>query len=151
MRHSFVERTHRRGLFRSRAGSIAASQPLREPPNAKTFGGLIALHRDDLQEVGKRIGRSKAASLAFLDRRLGRLRITELDRGRLIQFGKERARRRRPRHHRIDLGYIKTILLHAAAVHGVALSVEPVLARAALARLGLVRQGYERDRRPIQG
>ena len=124
----------------------------RSSRDAKTFGDLITLHREDLQEVGKRIGRSKAASLAFLDLRLGRLRIPELDRGRLIQFGKDRAREGAgPVTIGIDLGYIKTILLHAAAVHGVVLSVEPVtLARTALARLGLVGKGSERDRRPTQ-
>jgi integrase len=120
--------------------------------DAKTFGDLVKLHREDLQEVGKRIGRSKAASLTFLEHRLGRLRIPELDRGRLIEFGKERAREGAgPVTIGIDLGYIKTILLHAAAVHGVILSVEPLtLARAALARLGLVGKGKERDRRPTQ-
>ena len=49
------------------------------------------------------------------------------------------------------MGYVKTILSHAAAVHGVVLSVEPfLLARIALARLGLVGKGNERDRRPTQ-
>ncbi len=49
------------------------------------------------------------------------------------------------------MGYIKTILSHAAAVHGVILSVEPIaLARIALARLGLVGKGNERERRPTQ-
>src|SRR3984893_5916405 len=68
-----------------------------EPPLAassrelRRFGDLVRLHRDDLQEVGKRIGRSKSASLAFLEERLGRLALQELDRDRLIQFGKERA------------------------------------------------------------
>lgn len=57
----------------------------------KTFGDLVRLHRDDLREVGKRLGRSKAASLAFLEHRLGRLRLPELDRERLIRFRKERA------------------------------------------------------------
>ncbi len=92
----------------------------RSSRDAKTFGDLIKLHREDLQEVGKRIGRSKGVSLTFLEHRLGRLRIPELDRGRLIQFGKERAREGAgPVTIGIDLGYIKTILLHAAAVHGV--------------------------------
>ncbi len=86
---------------------------------AKTFGDLIKLHREDLQEVGKRIGRSKSASLAFLEHRLGRLRIPELDRGRLIQFGKERAREGAgPVTIGIDLGYVNTILSHAAAERG---------------------------------
>ncbi len=120
--------------------------------DAKTFGDLINLHREDLKEVGKPIGRSKAASLAFLEKRLGRLRIPELDRGRLIQFGKERAREGAgPITLGIDLGYIKTILSHAAAVHGVLLTTEPIaLARVALARLSLVGKGTERDRRPTQ-
>jgi integrase len=124
----------------------------RRSRGAKTFGDLINLHREDLQEVGKRIGRSKSASLAFLEHRLGRLRLPELDRGRLIQFGKERTREGAgPVTIGIDLGYVKTILSHAAAVHGVVLSLEPiVLARIALARLGLVGKGNERDRRPTQ-
>ena len=98
-------------------GESALSRSSRD---AKTFGDLIKLHREDLQEVGKRIGRSKSASLAFLEHRLGRLRLPELDRGRLIQFGKERAREGAgPVTLGIDLGYVKTILSHAAAVHGV--------------------------------
>ena len=118
--------------------------------DAKTFGDLIKLHREDLQGVGKRIGRSKGVSLTFLEHRLGRLRIPELDRGWLIQFGKERASEGAgPVTVGIDLGYIKTILSHAAAVHGVVLSIEPiVLARIALGRPGLVGRGNERDRRP---
>ncbi len=129
-----------------------------EPPTAekireaKTFGDLVRMHREDLQEVGKRIGRSKTASLAFLEQRLGRSRLPELDRERLIQFGKERAREGAgPVTVSIDIGYIKTILSHAAAVHGVLVSTEQVsLARIALARLGLVGKGDERDRRPTQ-
>jgi integrase len=124
----------------------------RSSRDAKTFGDLIKMHREDLQEVGKPIGRSKAASLNLLEHRLGRLRIPELDRERLIQFGKERAREGAgPVTLGIDLGYIKTVLSHAAAVHGVILSAEPiVLARIALMRLGLVGKGNERDRRPTQ-
>ena len=43
----------------------------RSSRDTKTFADLIKLHREDLQEVGKPIGRSKAASLALLERRLG--------------------------------------------------------------------------------
>jgi integrase len=129
-----------------------------EPPmaqssrRAKTFGDLIRLHRADLQEVGKRIGRSKTASLALLERRLGRFQLPELDRERLIRFGKERAAEGAgPVTLKIDLGYIKTILSHSAAVHGIVLSLESInLARIALARLSLVGKGNERDRRPKQ-
>ena len=55
------------------------SPTLRNCSDAKTFGDLVRLHRDDLQEVSKRIGRSKAASLAFLERKLGRLQLPEVD------------------------------------------------------------------------
>jgi integrase len=118
----------------------------------KTFGDLVRLHKSDLAEVGKRIGRSKAASLNFLERRLGHFRLPELDRARMVQFGKERAKEGAgPVTVSIDLGYIKTILSHSAAVHGLALSTEAVdLARIALVRLGLVGKGDERDRRPTQ-
>lgn len=109
----------------------------------KTIGDLVRLHRDDLREVGKQIGRSKAATLAFLERRLGRLRLPELDRDRLIKFGKERASEGAgPVTLGMDLGYIKTVLSHAAAVHGATVAVEPIdLARVALCRLGLVGKG----------
>ena len=105
-----------------------------------------------MEEVGKDIGRSKTASLIFLDERLGHLRLTELDRERFIKFGKARALEGAgPVTVGIDLGYIRTILSHAAAVHGVVVSTEPIdLARIALGRLGLVGKGDERDRRPTQ-
>ncbi|WP_051255321.1 tyrosine-type recombinase/integrase [Variovorax paradoxus] len=49
----------------------------------------------------------------------------------------------------MDIGYIKLVVSHAAAVHGVRVQVEPIdLARIALKRLGLVGKGRERDRRP---
>jgi integrase len=121
--------------------------------DVQLFCDLVALHRQDLKEVGKEIGRSKTASLVFLDERLGHLCLPELDRERLIEFGKERALEGAgPVTVGIDLGYIKTILSHAAAVHGVVVSTEPIdLARIALGRLGLVGKGDERDRRPTQG
>ncbi|WP_166143286.1 hypothetical protein [Methylosinus sp. RM1] len=72
---------------------------------ARTFGELVRLYRDDLAEVGKRIGWSKAASLDFLERRLGRLKVSELDRERLIQFGQDRAKKEAsPVAFGIDLG-----------------------------------------------
>ena len=124
----------------------------RQSRDVQLFGDLVALHRQDLGEVGKDIGRSKTASLIFLDERLGHLRLPELDRERLIKFGKERALEGAgPVTVGIDLGYIKTILSHAAAVHGVVVSTEPIdLARIALGHLGLVGKGDERDRRPTQ-
>ncbi len=47
----------------------------------------------------------------------------------------------------IDIGVIKMIITHAAAVHGLDISPEPVdLARVALKRLGLIGKGTERER-----
>jgi hypothetical protein len=49
----------------------------------------------------------------------------------------------------IDIGVIKMIITHTAAVHELDISPAPVdLARVALKRLGLVGKGAERDRRP---
>ncbi|WP_316195200.1 tyrosine-type recombinase/integrase [Bradyrhizobium sp. SZCCHNRI3052] len=120
--------------------------------DVQLFGDLVTLHRQDLAEVGKNIGRSKTASLISLDERLGHLRLSELDRERFIKFGKERALEGAgPVTVGIDLGYIKTILSHAAAVHGIIVSTEPLdHARIALRRLGLVGKGDERNRRPTQ-
>jgi integrase len=51
----------------------------------------------------------------------------------------------------MDIGAIKLIVTHAAAVHGVEISVEPVQqAHIALKRLGLVGKSNERDRRPTE-
>jgi hypothetical protein len=63
------------------------------------------------------------------------LHLPERDRERFIKFGKERALEGAgPVTVGIDLGHIKTILSHAAAVHGVVVSTEPIdLARSALA------------------
>ena len=108
---------------------------------AKTFGELIRLHMEDFSEVGKPLGRSKAASLRFLERRLGKRKIPELDRERLIEFARAPAREGAgPVTLSIDLGYINTILSQAAAAHRVRLSTEPIdLARFAAGRLVLGR------------
>ncbi|NYZ16946.1 tyrosine-type recombinase/integrase [Azospirillum sp. RWY-5-1] len=118
----------------------------------KTFGELIELHIDDMCAVGKAPRRSKAATLEILRQQLGKLSMASLDRERLIRFGRERAAQGAgPVTLGIDIGMIKHILSHAAAVHGLAVKVEPVdLARIALKRLGLVGRGEERDRRPTQ-
>jgi integrase len=115
-----------------------------------TFGELIDLHIADMKEVGKAPGRSKAATLAMLKRQLGSRNMTELDRERLIKFGRKRAAEGAGGVTlSMDIGAIKLVLSHAAAVHGLAVPVEPVdLARIALRRLGLVGKSNERDRRP---
>ena len=115
-----------------------------------TFGHLIDIHVTDMAEVGKAPRRSKAAVMKALKADLGRVRLKDLTRERLIEFGKARARNGAgPVTLSIDLGYVRTVIVHAAAVHGVEMSVESVtLARAALKRLGLIGKGRERDRRP---
>ena len=116
----------------------------------QTFGDLINLHIADMCEVGKSPRRSKAATLAALKRDLGNEKIGQLDRQMLIEYGRKRAGQGAgPVTLGIDIGVIKMILTHAAAVHGLETSPEPVdLARVALKRLGLIGKGIERDRRP---
>ena len=118
----------------------------------KTFGELIDLHIEDMTAVGKTPLRSKAATLDLLKRELGKCNIAALDRERLIKFGRDRADQGAgPVTLGIDIGMIKLVLSHAAAIHGLETKVEPVdLARLALKRLGLVGKGTERDRRPTQ-
>ncbi|WP_027244087.1 hypothetical protein [Leisingera daeponensis] len=113
----------------------------------QTFGHLIDLHITDMCEVGKPPRRSKAATLK---RDLGKEKIGHLDRQKLIDYGKMRAEQGAgPVTLGIDIGVIKMIITHAAAVHGLHISPEPVdLARVALKRLGLIGKGTERDRRP---
>jgi len=73
-----------------------------------------------------------------------------LDRPTLIDYGKMLAEQGAgPVTLGIDIGVTKVIITHAAAVHGLGISSEPVdLARVALKRLGLIGKGTERDRRP---
>ena len=124
----------------------------RRARGAKTFGALIDLHIDDMKEVGKPPGRSKGATLEMLQRELGTLKIGDLGRERLIQFGRDRAKNGAgPVTLGQDLGAIKLVISHAAAVHGLEVTVEPVqLARIALKRLSLIGKGNERDRRPTE-
>lgn len=115
-----------------------------------TFGDLVDLHISDMKEVGKAPGRSKEATLLMLKRKLGSLNMVEIDRERIVRFGRMRsAEGAGPTTIGIDVGFIKLVLQHAAAVHGLPVRVEPVdLGRIALKRLGLVGHSNERDRRP---
>jgi integrase len=116
----------------------------------KTLADLIDLHITDMKEVGKAPGRSKSATLAMLRRELGALGMGEIDRERLVKFGRKRANEGAgPVTVSMDIGAIRLVVSHAAAVHGMDVAVEPVdLARIALKRLGLVGKSNERDRRP---
>lgn len=120
--------------------------------NKKSFGDLIDLHVNDMKEVGKPPGRTKSATLEMLRRELGAFKAADLDRERLIKFGRDRAKQGAgPMTVGMDIGAIKLIVTHAAAVHGVEISAEPVqMARVALNRLGLIGKSNERDRRPTE-
>lgn len=117
-----------------------------------TFAALIELHIKDMAEVGRPLLRSKALCLEKLKNDLGDESLGALTRERLIAYGKSRAKQGAgPVTLGMDIGYIRTVLVHAAAVHGVEVPTEQVtLARVALLRLGLVGKGNERDRRPTQ-
>ncbi|WP_246556565.1 hypothetical protein [Bradyrhizobium liaoningense] len=119
--------------------------------DVRTFGDLIDLH--DMREVGKPPRRSKAAVMASLKSELGSVKLPALNRERLIEFGRKRAEQGAgPATLAIDLSFIRTIMTHAAAVHGVEVSAEEArLARVALSHLNLVGKSKERARRPTQG
>lgn len=111
---------------------------------------VIDLHVSDMRAVGRPALRSKTYCLDQLRHGLGHYRFDQLTRETLIEFGKRRALGGAgPVTLSIDIGYIKTILLHAEAVHGLSVSIKPVdQARFALKRLGLIGKGRERVRRP---
>jgi integrase len=116
----------------------------------KTFGDLVDLHIADMKEVGKAPGRSKNATLSMLKRELGKLKMAAVDRECIVRFGRGRAAEGAgPVTLSMDIGAIKLVMQHAAAVHGIAADVMPVnLGRVALKRLGLIGKSNERDRRP---
>ena len=92
-----------------------------------TFGDLIDLHIIDMCEVGKPPRRSKAATLPTLKRDLAKEKIGHLDRQKLIDYGKMRADQGAgPVTLGIDIGVIKMIITHAAAVHGLDISPEEI-------------------------
>lgn len=128
-------------------GEVPSSRTRKKPT---TFGDLIDLHLAALQEVGRSPRRSKAFTLDALKEKLGKVRMADLNRERLIRFGKDRLKEGAgPVTVGMDLSYIKTIITHAAAVHGIAVSPEAVgLARTALKHLGVVGRSRSRDRRP---
>jgi len=70
----------------------------------------------------------------------------------LIAYGKKRARQGAgPVTLAIDFSYLKTLLTHATAIHGIIVDTECVrLARTALSHLGLIGRSTERERRPTE-
>ena len=68
-----------------------SSKP-RAARSVRTFGDLIDLHDQDMHEVGKPPRRSKAAVMASLKTALGNVKLPALNRERLIEFGRKRAK-----------------------------------------------------------
>ena len=122
------------------------------PINGATIGDLIRLHRSDYKELGRALGRSKQFTLEKLEVTLGHLRRDDLTRERLIAFAKTRKKEGAgPVTIGMDFSYLRTVILHAAALHGIEVSVEQIgLARAALNMVGLIGKAKERDRRPTE-
>jgi hypothetical protein len=86
---------------------------------------------------GRQIAASRAKA-ATLKRDLRKERIGHLDRQKLIDYGKMRADQGAgPVTLSINIGVIKMIITHAAAVHGFDISPEPV----DLARVSLIKAG----------
>jgi hypothetical protein len=71
-----------------RGGPIRRSRNDEQP---RIFSDLIALHLDDLAQVGKPVRRSKSMVLKALKTSLGRVRLNDITRERLIEFGRKRA------------------------------------------------------------
>jgi integrase len=156
---SYVSETFRR--YRdAEEWALAAERKidLGEAPNKRghidptTLSHLIDLHIEDMKEVNQSPRRSKAFTLEALKDKIGKLKIKDITRERIIQFGRDRAREGAGAVTiSMDIGYLKLVVSHAAAVHGIPIQVEPInLARIALKRLGLVGKARERDRRPTQ-
>jgi integrase len=147
IRHQDADVWAKENEVRIDQGRMPKARGLTDP---RTFGDLIDLHLKDLEDVGKTARRSKAFSLDQLKRKIGDIGLRDLDRHRLIKFGRERAKEGAGKATlSIDFTFIKTIMVHAAAVHGIEVITEEVfLARTALKLLGLIGKGKERDRRP---
>lgn len=124
----------------------------RDERGALYFREAIRLHIADMCEVGKAPRRSKTYCLETLTTRLGHFKINELKKAVLIDFARMRAKQGAgPVTIGMELGYIRTVLDHVAAIHGYSVTTEPVSqARVALKRLGLIGKSAERDRRPSE-
>jgi len=102
-------------------------------------------------ELGRAFGCSKEAALLQLKYDfLGSTRVSNITRGVLLQFAKRRVKQgAAPVTLGIDISFIGTVIEHAAAIHGLEVSIKQArLARIALNRLGLVARSNERDVRP---
>ncbi|KAF0180743.1 MAG: integrase family protein [Caulobacteraceae bacterium] len=135
------------GVKPPRRGQLTAKRK-----GVATFGQLVDQHLEDMADVKRTVARSKRFTLELLKDEFGNTAHDALTRERLVEYGRKRARGGAgPATLAIDFAFLNTVLTHAAAVHGVPTSTEQLkLARAALARLGLIGKSQERDRRASQ-
>ena len=110
---------------RSDLGEPASRSKTKDPT---TLGDLIDLHVTDMREVLRAPRRSKAFTLDALNTKLGKLKLKDLTRERLIQFGKDHAREGAGPV-TMDIGYTNLVVSHASAVHEVRVPVEPMARR----------------------
>jgi integrase len=145
----------------AREAELAIDQGLKPPKRGQvavlrkgqqTIGDLIDLHLTDMREMRKDTARSKMFVMRSLKEDLGHVAVEALTREAIIDYGRKRAAAGAgPATVVIDVSYLNTVLTHAAAVHGITVSLEQLkLGRAALLRLGIVGKSKERDRRPTQ-
>ncbi len=115
-----------------------------------TFEGLIDLYFQDMQEAGYAVGRTRLHFLERIRPTLGQLKLSELTRPKLIEFGRTRAKEGAgPSTLNYNFSDIQSILTHTEAVHGVKILHEEFrLARVALRRLGFMSRSVARTRRP---
>jgi len=94
--------------------SIDRGTPIRRSKSheqPRIFSDLIALHLDDLAQVGKPVRRSKSMVLRALKTSLGRVNLKDITREKLIEFGRKRAAQGAgPATLAIDFAFIRAIL-----------------------------------------
>jgi integrase len=115
-----------------------------------TVGDLLDRYERELRQLGKPIGRTKAATLNVLRRHLGELPLRRLDSHAVRELAKaRRAEGAGPVTVGIDLSYLATVLRTAKALLGLPVSPEPVMeAREALRQVGAIGKPRHRERRP---
>ena len=92
---------------------VDRDEPPKDPKTAAldTFGGLVDQYVADLKKSGKALGRTKAATLEMLKRELGELKLAEIDRERIVMFGRSRAKAGAgPATVGMDIGMIKLVM-----------------------------------------
>jgi len=111
----------RRGLDAERQIDRGQTPTKSRIARLRTFGHLIDLHIADMKAVGRVPGRANTSSLAMLRRELGSRSIIDLDRQRLLPFGRlpRGTRREAGDAFQGDIGAIKLVVSHPA-VHSLA-------------------------------